>query len=134
MDLEQIQEAQQEFQKNINEQMSNFIETMMNTASANAPSNPEQTTNFGVVEYNDDSARIEDLTNRVEALESALIGFQLPISFRYRNDLATGIHRLEYILKKTPYSDGTATSIGTTEWPDDEWIAVLGADAEIYTP
>ncbi len=64
-----------------------------------------------------------------DAVEQVITGFQQRISFRYRNDGAEGVgdntHRLEFIIKPTPYITGT------TFWPDDEWTLWPGGDAVV---
>ena len=75
--------------------------------------------------------RIADLEEQVETLEAGARIYQLPLSFRYRNDGAEGvgedIHRLEWILKATPFSSGT------TEWPNNEWTPIPGTDAVVQS-
>ena len=129
--LEEMSKQQLAFQKQMQEQIGNAIATMMNTVNDTPVQRDDIGVDYGVVNNPDLVSQINDLAEKIRVLESAVIGYQLPISFRYRNDgaegVGAGIHRHEYIIKGTPYSTGT------TEWPDDEWTAIPGADAEVYS-
>ncbi len=120
---------QEQIEKSVEKRIQSFSELAMNTiADAGLPRFELQIPPSNVSPENAESS-VADLQERVEELEQATIGFQLPISFRYRNDGAEGagddIHRLEFIVKATPYSSGT------TFWPDDQWTPIPGADAVV---
>jgi len=132
-----LAQQQQDFEKQVNNRIENAISTMMQTQEHETLRDSQiGNPHYGGTE-GQTRREIDLLSRRVENLESRPIGFQLPISFRFRNDIEDGtgsIQRLEYIIRPTPYSDTTETNEGTTFWPDDEWIAIPGADAETYTP
>ena len=130
--LKEVQRMQVEFEKQIQKQFGEAVSAMMNTVNAGPVTLPTGGVDYGV---ENETSKIAELTNKIAVLEDAQqeVGFQLPISFRYRNDEASGTHRLEYIIKGTPYSNGSITT-GTTYWPDYEWIAIPGADAKVYIP
>ena len=133
--LKEVKRMQTEFEQGVQKQLAGVIETVMNTSEQQAISSNTQGTDFGVVDGTDTAAEISQLIERVEELEGmGLLAYQLPIAFRYRNDIDTGgaegIQRLEFILRTSPYKDGISGAL----WDDDDWVAISGADAEVYTP
>jgi len=132
--LKEVQRMQTEFEKGVQKQLAGVIETVMNTSEQQAPSSNTQNTDFGVVDETDAAAEVSQLIERVEELEGmGLLAYQLPIAFRYRNDgadgVGDGIHRLEFILRTSPYKNGKNGAL----WDNADWVAISGADAEIYT-
>ena len=123
--LKEVQRMQVESEKRIEKQLGETVSAIMSISNEGPVTLPGGSVDYGVV---NEESFIQELTDRIEALEEQIIGYQLPISFRYRNDGASGTHQLEYVIKGTPYSSGT------TEWPDADWTAISGADAETYEP
>jgi len=115
---------QVEFEASVGKQLNTFFQSMAETL---AVQQSQQIEGNQLLQPDQMFRMSEDYQDERRQVEERITGYQLPISFRYRNDGATGTHRLEYILKGTPYKTGT------TEWDDDEWTAIPGADAEIYT-
>ena len=123
--IEDLLKRQHEFEKVVFKKLDTFMETISETVETSR-------NHSGAKDFFDRTERAASNNEFQQTQTIPTTGFQLPISFRYRNDTATGgasgTHRLEYILSGTPYSSGT------TEWPDADWTAIPGADAEIYVP
>jgi len=124
-----ILRQQEDFEKLTNEKMEGFASIIVGLQAAASQQLEEQ---------NDTTA--SDLANEVttNALEDDDFredgrqdiigeGGAASYSIRYRNDGATGEHRLEWIAKATALDPDTGLA-----WPDDDWNEVLGGEAETF--
>lgn len=126
-DLQKQQIAFEErTEKSITDQMQSFAQLAMNTIADAGMAN------FGTPvqpSSENDEATVGDHHSRLLDLEQENTGKQKQIAFRYRNDGAEGedenIHRLEFIMRPTPYLTGT------TPYPNDQWTPILGSDAVV---
>lgn len=123
---------QSDFEKRINDKMEGFASIIVGLQSSLPdPSSPINTNQQDVVEQTmaheleDDSTREDGRQDVIGEGGSGAAAYSL----RYRNDGATGVHRLEWIAKATALDPDTGLP-----WPDDEWNEVLNGDAEIYVP
>ena len=129
--FKEILNNQLKFERETDRKMQGFMQTISETVAASPvlaeQEGPDVRQFRNIIQVLGEPDQSDDITAPKPPL-------QLPLSFRYRNDIETGgaeeIQRLEYIFKPSPYSDDAHT----TFWPDADWTAIPGADAETYEP